>query len=688
MGNRLRKAALKRRSSRTLHSLAFVSLFFATGIARAATQSGNTPLNRLPTLTTARQAHDLPLDAAAHAYPVHLKAVVTYYDPYIDSRHTALFVHDSTGSIFITLARPSPVPLIPGTLIEVTGVSAAGDFASIVGNASARVIGRSHVPAEAKAVGLSQMLTGAYDGQWVEVEGVVRSVEESGKNINLEVATSEGSIIATSLKQADADYVSLIDAKIRLHANEAPQFNHHRQMTGVRLLFPDIAQVKIEEPAGVDPFASPTLRLDRLLRFTPNLAFRHRVHVRGRVSLYWPGRSICIQDADHGLCVESIQTADVQEGDTVDLIGFPVINGLSPTLTDARFRTVSHGPPSAASPISAEAALRGDSDGKLVQISGTLIGTDRAAKDPTIVLESGGFLFPVVLPRNSRAAATPVWEEGSVLRVLGICSVNLDPNKKIWEGSSIPASFRILSRSPGDLVVTQSPSWWTAAHLLPVLAVLAVALCVLAWALGLRNRLAQQTAVIRQQNAILHDLSFQDGLTKVANRRKFDEILENEFGAAVRTMIPVSLLMIDIDYFKALNDQYGHQRGDDCLVQVARALESTAIRKQDLVARYGGEEFAVILPDCDTSGALAVAERMRAAVLDLAIENGRSPVNGCLSISVGVATLVPGPDTAARTLVGLADQALYQSKLSGRNRTTLFDLGLAALQIATSTGSI
>ncbi len=199
---------------------------------------------------------------------------------------------------------------------------------------------------------------------------------------------------------------------------------------------------------------------------------------------------------------------------------------------------------------------------------------------------------------------------------------------------------------------------------------LAGTLGLLALTAALRRRLAEQTAVTRRQNEELMRLSFEDGLTGLANRRQFDASLALELARAARSQTPISLLMIDIDHFKALNDALGHQQGDGCLVRVAAALRSASVRAGDLIARYGGEEFGVILPMSDEKAAFATAERMRAAVHDLAVDH---PTSGCcryVTISIGAATLLPDRSVSPKTMIALADEALYYSKQNGRNRTT------------------
>jgi diguanylate cyclase (GGDEF)-like protein len=556
-------------------------------------------------------------------------------------------------------------------LVEVRGVSATGDYAPIVARGTVRILGVSAVPANPPRVSLTEMLSGMYDGHFVEVEGVVRSVTDLGKNVDLKIAMIDGSLSATTVREADVDYARLVDAKVRIHGNAAPVFNRRSQMTGARLLFPDLKRLKVEQAAIRDPFALPVLPVEQLLRYTPNIAFRRRVHVRGRVSLEWPGRSLCIQDATQGLCVQTVQATRLAYGELVDLVGFPAFAGLAPTLTDANFRSAGRGQPVAALSVTARQALSGDQDAKPVQIEGQVIGQDRAAKDPTMVLSSGGILFSVVLPAGSWEGPPPDWAEGSSVRATGICSVQVENTRNLQGGLSMPASFRILLRSRRDIVITKEPSWWNAGHLLPVIAViLAVTLVVLGWVAVLRHRVAEQTAVILEQNATLSGLSFQDGLTGIANRRRFDEILVAELTRASRSSNPVSLLLVDIDHFKMLNDEYGHQRGDECLMLVANALASASLRSTDLVARYGGEEFGVILPGSDQSGAVAIGERMRSAVHDLSILCAGSVCSDVLTISVGAATITPEPGADPAALIRMADTALYQSKLMGRNRTT------------------
>lgn len=175
-------------------------------------------------------------------------------------------------------------------------------------------------------------------------------------------------------------------------------------------------------------------------------------------------------------------------------------------------------------------------------------------------------------------------------------------------------------------------------------------------------RLVQErTEQLEEANRKLEEFSFLDALTDVANRRQFEQILDLEWRRAVRSGAPLSLLLADIDHFKAFNDNHGHQAGDRCLRDVATLLDSIVQRAGDQVARYGGEEFAAMLPETDAEGAEKIAERMRRAVESLETGGGR------VTISVGVATTLAREKTSPESLVAAADAALYDAKRAGRN---------------------
>lgn len=247
-------------------------------------------------------------------------------------------------------------------------------------------------------------------------------------------------------------------------------------------------------------------------------------------------------------------------------------------------------------------------------------------------------------------------------------------------------SFRVWGRDwagnvsgPVDLALTVRPAWWqTWWARLSVVLLLAGALLS---ALLLRARAAARreerlrlltdarTRELREANQLLEELSYLDPLTGIGNRRRFDERLAHEWKRSTRTRAPLSVVMIDIDFFKAFNDTYGHQEGDECLRMVAATVVDGLSRSGDSAARYGGEEFVVVLPATDRRGAVKVADTLRTRVAELGIRHSASQAAKVVTISCGVATVVPDPSIEVTELVRLADEALYRAKQAGRNRT-------------------
>ena len=179
-------------------------------------------------------------------------------------------------------------------------------------------------------------------------------------------------------------------------------------------------------------------------------------------------------------------------------------------------------------------------------------------------------------------------------------------------------------------------------------------------------RVSQQQLL--DTNLVLQRLMNSDGLTGLSNRRHFDEYLELEWRRAMRDQSQLSLLMIDVDYFKAYNDNFGHLEGDEALRKVATAIREACSRPSDLPARYGGEEFALVLPGTSPGGARLMAEKLRQSVLALKIPHATPDGGESLTVSIGVSTFTPQQGGDSRQLISAADKGLYLAKHNGRNR--------------------
>ncbi|MGL5941109.1 MAG: diguanylate cyclase domain-containing protein [Waterburya sp.] len=200
------------------------------------------------------------------------------------------------------------------------------------------------------------------------------------------------------------------------------------------------------------------------------------------------------------------------------------------------------------------------------------------------------------------------------------------------------------------------------------------------WEINFLQRLTTQVTIAIQQSQLcgrlqtanqkLQKLAILDGLTGIANRRYFDLVLDNEWQRLAREGKPLSLILCDIDYFKAYNDAYGHQKGDRCLQKIAKILQNSTRRPADLAARYGGEEFAIILPNTDSEGALFIAQSITQKLAKKHFIHQQSPVSQYVTLSMGIGTKIPDSRQPATNLIEFTDSLLYQAKKAGRNQIT------------------
>ena len=241
-----------------------------------------------------------------------------------------------------------------------------------------------------------------------------------------------------------------------------------------------------------------------------------------------------------------------------------------------------------------------------------------------------------------------------------------DSPKKNWQVGDVRGVVAVTQPLDSILLVAKQGlrNIYTMWILITVLAILGLSLVISRFRLinvELEEKVEARTAELRE-------LANADGLTQIANRRRFDQTLDEEWRRAMRSQQPLSLLLCDVDFFKQYNDTYGHQAGDDCLRAVAQALKGSAQRGGETVARYGGEEFGIIVPNVDSNQAAQLAQLIRKRLAGFQIPHATSKVDSYVTISIGIATLIPTRGQCLSQLLEGADQALYNAKKQGRDR--------------------
>jgi len=444
-------------------------------------------------ILTAAEVRGLSSAEASRHYRVKLRGVATFFDRILYCH----FLQDATAGIY--LEQTNMPTLVPGQWVEVTGVTSAGEFAPIVTPETIRVLGAGVWPA-ARAVSFEQLTSGEEDSQWVEVEGIVRAVayDPLTRYDTLEIAAGGGRFKALILPLAGSHRERLVDGTVRVRGVCASHFNQQRQLFDVRLLIPGPGDLTVVQEAAADPFAMPAQPFEHLLQFAPHGPYGHRVKVRGQVT-YERGQVLYLENGRAGLCVEMAGPGNLEPGEVVEVVGFPARGDYNPMLEDAIFQKVGMGPVPAPARVTADAALRGVYDCRLVRLEATLLEQARHSQEQFLVLQAGGFIFHAYLEGGNHGMDLGSLENNSRVAVTGICRI--EPGS-VW--LPVPEwrakSFRLLLRGPGDVEVLAEPPWWDLRKMMWAAALSGgVGFGALAWVGILRRRVHRQTEIIRRQ---------------------------------------------------------------------------------------------------------------------------------------------------------------------------------------------
>ena len=449
-----------------------------------------TPDTGLPPLTTVKQILQLSRSEAVKNYPIRLRAVVTYY---FGGAPPDLFLHDSTGGVWVDLPGGMPA-LNPGDVIEIEGVSEQPDFAPQIGRPRWRVVGTSALPA-APRVAYGQMASTHEDGQWVEVQGIVRTagVDPESKNLLLDIGMDGGLITAQIPNFKLEDAQRLIDSEVLIRGNCGAVRNALNQQIGLMLYVPGLAQVRAIGLAPPQPFSLPARPLAELQQFALDQPSGHRVHVRGVVAFHEPDGATYLADPTGGFSIQSKQQTPLKPGDWVDVLGFLGVVDRHPALEDSIFQVTSAGRAPDPVTISAAQALQGQFDSELVKMEGLLGQIARTPNETVLVLRQGTTMFTAVSKTMVPSAELDALREGAIVQVTGVCVVDSD-------SSGTPKSFMIRFHAPEGVVVLRRSPWLTYERALQALGItMLVVVAAALWVLVLKRRVKRQTNIIRQR---------------------------------------------------------------------------------------------------------------------------------------------------------------------------------------------
>jgi PAS domain S-box-containing protein len=478
------RAVEMKRASRKIF-LAVILLTLALGEAPAFSSSrasGNTA-----DLTRISQIRELTTEQARQGLRVHVRAVVTYFD----DADPDMFIQDSSGGVWVNLVG-TKLKSKPGELIEINGVTAAPDFAPQIDKPSWKVLGRAPLP-KPQNVLYRQMASTMEDGQRVDVQGIVRSIgtgRTSDRLLALNIAMDGGQITALVPGLVHPDAGRLVDARVLVRGVCGADFNYKGQIVGVLMYVQDMNGFQIEEPAPSDPFALPLRTLASLLQFSTRRNFGHRVRVKGTVTFQRHGDGIYIKDETEDIYVQTAQEDPLVPGDVVEVVGFPMLGDFQPSMADAIYRKVGKGP--APQPVAAPDNLDNAEglDTSLVRIQGRLLDAMLVPGDKILVLQSTNLIVRAELYTPGVNEKIKSLRVGSLLQLTGIAQVRAS-------GHGAPPIFRIILRSPDDILVLQNASWWTNQHLGWTLLLLGALLALsVGWVATLRRQVYSQTGAL------------------------------------------------------------------------------------------------------------------------------------------------------------------------------------------------
>lgn len=442
------------------------------------------------------QVRALPPAQAQQKIPVHLHGVITFLDENLYSR----FVQDDTAGIYLQYpVNVAPPPLVSGQIVDVIGTASPGEYAPVVLVDKITVTGQGPLP-PAKPATYEQLASGAEDSQFVEIGGVVRSARKSDVPgfYEVEIVTGGGRLLIYVHDLPAARPEDMVDSSVRVRGVCSTKFNHKRQLFAIRLMVPRADDFAVETPAPQHPFDIPAHPAGSLLQFTPQESYGHRVKIAGTVTYFDPGKTMYLQDSEHGVQVETKGTNAVVPGDRVEVLGFVGQGDYTPVLQDSVYRKITADEPVKAAGVTPDNALTGNYDCELVRLTARVIDRTRNGAENYLLLQSGQAIFQASLMGSAAQDSFASVLNGSQVSVTGICRI--DPGEWFSGPDWRAKSFSVLLRSPADVGVLEAPPWWTLKRVLWIAGLLGlIAIAAFGWVAVLRQKVAERTRELEIQ---------------------------------------------------------------------------------------------------------------------------------------------------------------------------------------------
>jgi PAS domain S-box-containing protein len=464
------------------------ALFRIVEPSRSSTVTAAQANAALPTLDTIAKVLDLTREQARRRYPVKVKGTITHYDP---SRRL-LFIQDGEDAIFIDTGNAT-AGMKSGQQLEVSGVTAPGGVLTMISSVKLEVLGAGVMP-EAKPMLFQQAMTGAYDCQRIQVKGTVQWLYEEENHLIVDLVAPDGRYRCTIMEWGDASFpTNLLNSVIQVEGVCMLHLNAFGAPASIFIPVDRAEDIEIIDKAPADEFSIRAQRIGDVLRFIPPNVASQRLKVRGIVTLYRPGRELFVQDPSGAIRALTYQTAPLDEGDEVELIGFRTPDEVSPMLQNSEFRLVRKGGELVPKLLQAAAVLGGTNNNELIKIEARLLENASASARSELFLESGHVLFHAALESSDSGRLSRSWRAGSLLQITGVCRLLANEAQEI-------KSFLLLVRSAADVEVLSQPSWLSGERIAILASVMAViVLSALGWVAALRRRVSGQTELIRQR---------------------------------------------------------------------------------------------------------------------------------------------------------------------------------------------